>query len=49
MITRLLRKLKKLKKKIAGKYRGDSGEFLPDRGQPDETGKKSIPDPGDRQ
>jgi len=38
MITRLLRKLKKLKKKIAGKYRKDTDEApLLDTRPPDET------------
>jgi hypothetical protein len=42
MITRLLRKLKKLKKKIAGKYRGDSEmESFPETNQRDEDPKEN--------
>jgi hypothetical protein len=40
MFTRLLRKLKKLKRKIAAKYRGDSEELPPsDTDLPDKAGK----------
>jgi hypothetical protein len=37
MFTRLMRKLKKLKKKIAAKSRGDSEVSLPDTGRPDKN------------
>jgi len=37
MFPGIMRKLKKLKKKIAAKYRGDPGTVLPDTDQPDKT------------
>jgi hypothetical protein len=41
MITQLLRKLKKLKKKIAGKYRGDPDmDSIPETRQGNDESKK---------
>jgi hypothetical protein len=42
MFTSLMRKLKKLKKKIAAKYRGDSEVSLPDTGRPENQQEKDA-------